>query len=298
MVALLALIAMRKDGIPADFEYVYRGESGAVMILLSRTYFQMMMGEKHVSAGVPMGVKSDFDGNSTGGFSQAPNGDFVAGWVGMKRMETWCGDADYSGYVTVAGAACPGGGVLFEYGLSDGTRNDARWLPRMAAIVGMPRTDADFGEARIRYGKADGYGKVHSLQVILGNGTNNIKMSEAFYPVMSLDKINCTGHWKSGQLSFDLEDEGGRVGDIRGSFTYLGVKRLIQGRRFGARCAFGVISGDYGKPVGAGYIEWAPTGERAQKIADRDETDTDRVIIGLSLPKEFPTGTEQIMKRG
>lgn len=298
MVALLALMAMRKDGIPSDFEWVYRGLDGHVMTLLSRTYFQMMMGERHVSAGINMGVKADFDGSSTGGFSQAPNGDFVAGWVGMKRMETWSSDGEYAPYVTHFGSVCPPGGLLFEYGLSDGTRNDARWLPQMAAMVGMPHTDADFGEARIKYGKLDGSGRVTSLQVILGNGTNNIKLNEAFYPIMSLEKINCSGHWTGGNLSFEIEDEGGRIGDIKGSFTYSGIKHLIHGRRFGARCAFGVINGDYGKAEGAGYIEWAPTSERAQKIADRDETDTDRVIIGLSLPKEFPTGTEQTMKRG
>ena len=95
-----------------------------------------------------------------------------------------------------------------------------------------------------------------------------------------------------------LDDPGGRVGDVRGTITIGGVRHLVKGRRLGARCGFGIISEAYGAPEGMGYIEWAPSGERAQKIKDRDENDTDHIIVGVSLPKEYPSGTEQTMNRG
>jgi len=95
----------------------------------------------------------------------------------------------------------------------------------------------------------------------------------------------------------ELKDKGGRVGDVTGTIVYNGIKHAVKGRRFGARCAFGILSMEYGKPEGCGYVEWAPTGRRAQAMKDGEETQIDRIFVGMNLP-DLPFAGDEIMNRG
>jgi len=166
MVAVLALLAMRRDGIPADFEYVWKGVSGVVMVLLSRTYMQMIQADRHMTAGVDLEVPGDFDAKSTGGFNQVPNGGYVASWVGSKKLDVW-GESSYSKFAPGYVQMDKGSPFLFKYGLTPQSRDDDSWSPVLAAMVPRPTNDADYGEARAKLGKPNATGQVDQIVLIL-----------------------------------------------------------------------------------------------------------------------------------
>lgn len=292
---MAALLAIRKDGLPADFEYVWKGISGVVMVLPSRTYMQMMQKDLHIVAGVDLTGDGAFDEKSTGGFVGSPESGYLASWVGSKQISIW-GAPEFSKFALGWVPIRPEPRALFQYGLSAESRKDPSWDPLLAAIVPRPPTGELCGKAIVKFGDLDEKGHVQTLMLFMANSNNTIR-AEAFDPLFSLDRISVAGKWKDDALDLDLEDTGGRVGDVKGTVTSNGVRHRLKGRRLGARCAFGIFGEDSNNAEGCGYVEWAPTSRRADEMKEDEKKKIDRIFVGISLPPDLAGNIDRIMTR-
>lgn len=196
---------------------------------------------------------------------QVPDGDFVQAWVGQRTLSV---QAIYQTFTP------------------------------MELI--KPETDADFGEVRIGYGKADASGVIRTLAVQIKDGNGAKKINDLFYYCAPLSRLNLTGTYSGPHRKLEINEteatgNSDHDADFVGKVSYDDSTYVISGHRYGSRAVFQVVGADYDNVAGYGYCVWLPTDSRARKIMNRDEKQTDQILLYLRI-KDLPNGGQALLK--
>lgn len=232
--------------------------------------------------------------------------------AGRGRIDWQVDDVYYSSLLT----QMPDGTLLGDYvagkalrvalGAGATASESAQWgdvIARHADVPSfhLPPDDGTFaaytGEVRTSVKTYNSRGLPAILNVDLRKREGGSTQRTTYNRGPGTDILSVGGRFGDKDVTLEVDDSPGRVGEIHGSLTYLGKRYSISGRRIMGRAGFLTFDDAFLGKNGIGYIVWAPTPDRAVSIRDKSSDQTDQVELRFSVPKATATQVTKTLRR-
>lgn len=210
--------------------------------------------------------------NSTHSMQTKIGGQHFAAWgIGFAADGTFTGEWCASSNLQPAASA----NVGMAYG---STRTEAS-MPMPA----LSDTRGSAGKISVALGRRDAHGNLTTIDIRTTQSRGGTGLSGTFMPILNINSVQFSGHWKSAAADLTIIDQGGRTSELNGTLTYDGERFIVRGSRTEGRGVIRLYNHQTNSSVGLAAVEWAPSREGIRALMERRTSGAD----SLSFTVQF-----------